>query len=119
FPCPHSAVPPWPGAIERPVRAAAPAPFAAAREIAPRSLCGSGPRSESKSDSRIPKLETTPPRACLKIRVHCRSRRKEAQIPTGFSIDQSLLTSAPAILKHAPSQKQEVKKMGGELFSSF
>ena len=29
------------------------------------------------------------------------SRREEAQIPKGFSIDQSLLTSAATILKHA------------------
>jgi hypothetical protein len=47
-----------------------------------------------------------PLRACLKIPVHCRSRRKEAQISaiTGrSSFNQSLLTSAPTFLRQALS----------------
>src|SRR5438093_8836789 len=43
-------------------------------------------------------------RACLEIRVHCRSRRKEAQILAfveDFSVNQSLLTSAPTFPKRA------------------
>jgi hypothetical protein len=37
----------------------------------------------------------------LKNRFHCRSRRKEAQISNGSGIDQSVLTSAPAIPRRA------------------
>src|SRR6266436_1706613 len=42
-------------------------------------------------------------RARLKNPVHRRSRREEAQISKGFGVDQSLLTSAPTISKHALS----------------
>jgi len=48
-------------------------------------------------------------RACLKNRSHCKSRRKKAHFDFGFWIldfgfrIQSLLTSAPTILRHALS----------------
>src|SRR5438093_7917027 len=43
-------------------------------------------------------------KACLENPLHCRSRRKEAQILAfleGLSVNQSLLTSAPTFLEYA------------------
>jgi len=40
-------------------------------------------------------------RARLKNQTHCRSRREEAQISDDLAKDQSLLASAPTILRHA------------------
>src|SRR6266702_5043427 len=42
-------------------------------------------------------------RARLNDRIHCRSRREEAQISDDLAKNQSLLTSAPTILGHALS----------------
>src|SRR6266404_5765558 len=42
-------------------------------------------------------------RARLNNRIHCRSRREEAQISDDLAKNQSLLTSAPTILRHALS----------------
>src|ERR1051326_2247998 len=49
-------------------------------------------------------------RACLKNQGPCRSRREEAQIPGDFLFSQSLLTSAPAILRHVlrPTRRKPV-----------
>src|SRR5690349_20934808 len=44
--------------------------------------------------------------ACLKNRLQCRSRRREASISKVFAMIQGLLTSAPTILKHALSELQ-------------
>src|SRR6266853_422296 len=45
------------------------------------------------------------PRVCFENPFHCRSRRKEARVSKGLCTDksqnQSLLTSAPTILKHS------------------
>src|SRR5437870_7955969 len=49
------------------------------------------------------------PRPYLKNPVHCRSRRKEALILAfveHFSVNQSLLTSAPTFLKRALTRRQ-------------
>src|SRR5438445_3087114 len=42
-------------------------------------------------------------RTCFKKHFHCSSRREEAQKFGSFIRDQSLLTSAATILKHAPN----------------
>src|SRR6266566_7847390 len=53
-------------------------------------------RKKSKSITRTICL-----RARLNNQIHCRSRRKEAQISDDLAKNQSLLTSAPTILRHA------------------
>src|SRR6266567_3700427 len=54
---------------------------------------------QSSTASRVCKLKTV--RARLNNQIHCRSRREEAQISDDFAKNQSLLTSAPTILRHA------------------
>src|SRR5438445_7377476 len=55
------------------------------------------------TNAQAPKAGTDRLRNCFKKHFHCSSRREEAQKFGSFIRDQSLLTSAATILKHALS----------------